>query len=123
MLSREALPGATIDGAQVPAGTQILFVNTFNHRDPEAHEFADRFAPEAWLEGGAASDWSFNHFSHGPQGCPGTGIAKFVGKAMIGTVLCSRDVRLAGTRLDPGTPLPHMLDHFGLKFSLSARDS
>jgi cytochrome P450 len=120
MLSREALPGATIDGAQVPAGTQILFVNTFNHRDPEAHEFADRFAPEAWLEGGAASDWSFNHFSHGPQGCPGAGLALFVGKAMVGRLLTECELTLTSPSLEPGK-LPHMLDYFGLKLALRQR--
>jgi hypothetical protein len=121
MLSRETLPGASLDGVEVPEGTQILIVNTFNHRDKEAHEFADRFAPEAWLDGGAGGDWLFNHFSHGPQGCPGAGLAKFVGKAMIGTMLRSADVRWISGELDPGKPLPHMLDFFGLKFQVSAR--
>ena len=28
-----------------------------------------------WSEGGAGEDWSFNFFSHGPQGCPGAGLS------------------------------------------------
>jgi hypothetical protein len=122
MLSREALAGASVGGVEVPEGTQILIVNTFSHRDNAAHEFADRFAPEAWLDGDAAEDWLFNHFSHGPQGCPGTGLAKFVGKAMLGTLLlAASEVRWTSGELDPGKPLPHMLDFFGLKFAVRPR--
>jgi cytochrome P450 len=105
------------DGVTVPEGTQVLIVNSFNHRDRTRFEWADRFAPDQWLEGGAAEEWSFNHFSHGPQGCPGTQLALLVGKSMIGSVL-GREVTLVEPRLDPAKPLPHSLDYFALKFSL-----
>jgi cytochrome P450 len=121
MLSRETVREVELDGAKVPSGTQLLIVNTFNHRDRAEHEFADRFAPEAWLDGDAAADWSFNHFSHGPQGCPGAGLALFVGQAMLANLLAQREVRLIEPKLDPGRPMPHMLDFFGLRFGLSPR--
>ena len=123
MLSRETTRELDWDGVTVPAGTQILIVNTFNHRDASVHEFADSFAPDEWVSGEAASDWSFNHFSHGPQGCPGTGLATFVGKAFIATLLRDHDVHLLGQALEPGKPLPHGLDYFGLKFELTPRSA
>ena len=121
MLSRVTAHETEWDGVTVPEGTQLLIVNTFNHRDREAVEFADRFAPEQWLSGEADSDWQFNHFSHGPQGCPGVGLSLLVGQAMLGTILGEHDVRLEQPSLDSGRPLPHMLDYFALKFELSPR--
>jgi cytochrome P450 len=117
MLSRVAVRDVDWDGVTVPAGTQLLIVNTFNHRDRDAVPFADRFEPEAWLSGEAAGDWQFNHFSHGPQGCPGAELALLVGKAMTVPVL-ARGVRLVEPHLDPEKPLPHSLDYFALKFEL-----
>ena len=117
MLSRIAVRDVDWDGVTVPAGTQLLIVNTFNHRDREAVPFANRFEPEAWLSGGARDDWQFNHFSHGPQGCPGAELALLVGKAMMAPVLARR-VRLLEPHLDPEKPLPPSLDYFGLKFEL-----
>jgi cytochrome P450 len=102
----------------VPAGTQLLIVNTFNHRDRDELEFADRFEPDAWLTGSAGEDWQFNHFSHGPQGCPGTALALLVGREMLAKVLRSRAVRLLEPKLDPAKPLPAMLDYFALRFEL-----
>ncbi len=121
MLSRELSSDVDWDGVKVTKGTQILIVNTFNHRDRDAHPFADRFAPDEWLSGGAADDWSFNHFSHGPQGCPGTGLALLVGKAMLGTVLRDHDLKPLGSALAPDKPMPHMLDFFSLRFELVPR--
>jgi cytochrome P450 len=118
MLARVTVEEIDWDGATVPAGTQVMLPNTFLHRDSEGHEFADRFAPEAWLEGDAAGDWSFNHFSHGPQGCPGTGLALLLGRQAIATVLAGRELRLESPRLDPERPLPHMLDFFGIRVGL-----
>jgi cytochrome P450 len=119
MLSRQVVHDVDWDGATIPAGKQLLIVNTFNHRDRDAVPFADRFDPDAWLSGDAADDWTFNHFSHGPQGCPGTALALFVGKAMLAALLAPiSEFRLLSPRLDPAKPLPHALDFFGLRFSL-----
>jgi cytochrome P450 len=119
MLSRVTAHEADWDGIRVPEGTQLLIVNTFNHRDRETVEFADRFDPDQWLSGDAGGDWQFNHFSHGPQGCPGTGLSLLVGQAMLGTVLREHVVRLQQPGLDPAERMPHMLDFFALKFELS----
>jgi hypothetical protein len=121
MLSRETVDDVDWDGVSVPAGSQIMIVNTFNHRDREAFEFADRFAPDEWLSGDAGDDWSFNHFSHGPQGCPGADLALLVGKAMLATVLRDRRVELLQPSLDAAKPMPKMLDFFELRFTLAPR--
>jgi len=121
MLSRETVRDVEWDGVSVPSGTQLLIVNTFNHRDREELAFADRFAPQEWISGSASDDWRFNHFSHGPQGCPGAGLAMFVGVRMLGTLLHERDVRLLSPELDPAQPMPHTLDFFGVKFALDRR--
>jgi cytochrome P450 len=93
LLSRETLVELNWNGAVVPAGTQILIFNTYFHRDGERLEYANRFAPEEWTEGHAAGDWRFNHFSHGPQGCPGANLSLLIGSAVLATLLTQREVR------------------------------
>ena len=119
MLARETVTDVDWDGESVPAGTQVLIVNSFLHRNPDTHEFADRFAPEEWIDGEAGDDWSFNHLSHGPQGCPGSGLALLLGRSMLAAVLADRQVELLEPKLDPSRPLPHMLDFFAVRFRLA----
>ena len=119
LLSRVTVEEAELGGAVVPAGTQVLWVNLFHHRDRERVEFADRFAPDAWTDGEAGGDWSFNHFSHGPQGCPGASLALLVGTAVVSEVLERRDVSLRAPHLAAGKPLPHMPDVFRTRVTLA----
>jgi cytochrome P450 len=119
MLSRETTRELDWDGVTVPANTQLVIVNSFSHRDRSRHEFADRFAPEAWIDGGAAEDWSFNHFSHGPQGCPGVALSLLVGRTMLETLLGERTVTLLAPDLQRSDSLPYSLDYFALRFGLA----
>jgi cytochrome P450 len=119
MLSRETTADTDWRGAVVPAGTQVLIPNTFLHRDRDRLDYADRFAPERWVSGEAAREWSFNHFSRGPQGCPGAGITKLIGKAVLARLLRDHRVELLSPRLDPARPLPHMVDYFGIRLRLT----
>jgi len=123
LLSRETVVDVAWDGAVVPAGTQVLIVNVFHHRDGERFDYADRFAPDAWTEGAAGQEWAFNHFSHGPQGCPGTNLALLIGSAVLAALLTARDPRLLSPPLDPARPLPHMLNVFGVRLALEPRDA
>jgi cytochrome P450 len=107
-------------GAKLPAGKQALIYNVFNHRNRERVAFADRFAPEEWVSGNAAQDWSFNFFSNGPQGCPGAGLAVILGQALLAQLLTSADVELTGARLDPGKRLPYSLDIYGIAVKVGA---
>jgi cytochrome P450 len=119
MLSRETTVDTDWRGATVPAGTQVLVPNTYLHRDRDRIDYADRFAPDRWLDGEAAEEWSFNHFSRGPQGCPGTGITLFIGKAVLAELLRDHRVELLAPKLDPAKPLPHMVDYFGIRVRLT----
>ena len=108
-------------GAVLPAGTQVLIYNVFNHRNRDRVEFADRFAPEEWVSGTAVGDWSFSFFSHGPQGCPGAGLSIFLGQAVLAPLLAETTPRLAGATLRPGRPLPYGLDLYGCSIRLDDR--
>ena len=105
-------------GAKLPAGSQVLIYNVFNHRNRDRIAYADRFAPEEWVSGDAAQDWSFNFFSNGPQGCPGAGLAIFLGQALIAQLLTRSDLELTGARLTPGKRLPYSLDIYSLALRL-----
>lgn len=120
MLSRVTLTETDWGGETVPAGTQVLIPNAFLHRDRERFAYADRFAPEQWLEGDAAEQWSFNHFSRGPQVCPGINLATLLGTTVLATVLHERPAELESPSLDPEQPLPHMLDPYSARIRVRA---
>lgn len=105
-------------GATLPAGKQVLIYNVFNHRNKHRIAYADTFSPGEWATGDAGSDWSYNFFSHGPQGCPGAGLSIFLGQALLAHLLnCGAPV-VDGTRLDPSKPLPHSFDLFGYRIGI-----
>jgi cytochrome P450 len=119
MLARETLTTLAWDGVRIDAGTQVLIVNSFHHRDRERlGERADRLSPEAWLDGDFGEDWGFNHLSHGPQGCPGANLALLIGAQSLVTLLAAGP-RLERPTLDPARPLPHMLNPYGVSFELA----
>jgi len=108
-------------GAVLSAGRQALIYNLFNHRNRDRIAYADRFAPEEWLTGSAAGDWSFNFFSNGPQGCPGAGLAVFLGQVLIAHLVTGSELELTGASLDPAGRLPYSLDIYGLTITLTPR--
>ena len=101
MLSRVSLAPTDWHGETVPAGTQFLILNPTRTATASACAYADRFAPEEWTEGDAGSYPGFNHFSRGPQGCPGTAISMLVARTAVGTVL-ERGIESALARPEPG---------------------
>ncbi|MGI8726234.1 MAG: cytochrome P450 [Solirubrobacterales bacterium] len=115
MLSRVTIAPIEWGGQRVEAGTQVVIVNTFNHRDPDGCPFADEFSPEEWTEGDAPESWRFNQLSHGPQGCPGAGLAKDIGVTALARILEQRELEGADPDLDLDAPLPHSLDFFSAK--------
>ncbi len=109
------------NGQKTPAGTPLLIHNLFNHRNRDRVVFADRFAPEAWSEGSAGDDWSFNFFSHGPQGCPGAGLSIFLGQAFLGRIVTQTTPALtSGPRLRRNQRLPYAFDVYPAEITLSA---
>lgn len=105
-------------GAVLPEGTQVLIYNVFNHRNRTRIPYADKFSPGEWVSGGAGDDWSYNFFSHGPQGCPGAGLSVFLGQAVLAHILAAGTPQVSGTRLDPSKALPHSLDLYGFSVGL-----
>ncbi len=107
-------------GQVVPAGTPYLIVNLFNHRNRERIPYADRFAPTVWVDGDAGDDWSFNFFSHGPQGCPGAGLAVWLGQAFLARLLAApNQLDVQGIDLSPGTSMPHSFDTGRVRIAVS----
>lgn len=121
MLSRETTEDVELRGETVPAGTQVLIVNTFSHRDRDRVDYADRFAPEKWMNGEASAFGGFNFFSRGPQVCPGTAIATGVGEALLAEMLDGYELEALSPRLDLGEALPHMVDFFGIRVGVEPR--
>jgi cytochrome P450 len=121
LFGRITTRAVTFPGGQVlPEGTQVLIYNVFNHRDPDRVPYADRFAPGEWASGDAAKSWSFNFFSHGPQGCPGAGMSVFLGQAFLAALLDRATPALISPTLKPGQPLPRGLDLFSIRVGLTA---
>jgi cytochrome P450 len=105
------------NGAVLPEGQQVLIYNVFNHRNRELIPYADRFAPGEWATGDAGKDWSFNFFSHGPQGCPGAGLSVLLGQAILAHLIDAGVTNVSGNRLNPAKSLPHGLDLFSFSVS------
>lgn len=119
MFARVTTRETQLRGVTVPAGTQVFIYNLGNHRNRDHVAFADRFAPDEWTTGTAAQNWSFNFFSNGPQGCPGAGLAVFLGTAVLARLLGHGTPWTNGKPLRDDAPLPHALDVFGLRISLT----
>lgn len=110
------------NGAVLPEGQQVLIYNVFNHRNRDRIRYADKFSPGEWVSGDAGDDWSYNFFSHGPQGCPGAGLAVFLGQAVLAHLIDAGATNCSGTRLNPGRPLPHSFDLYGFSVACSAAE-
>ena len=123
LFGRVTTRDVTFPGGEVlEAGSQVLIYNVFNHRNKKRVPYADRFAPGEWASGDASKNWLFNFFSNGPQGCPGAGLAVFLGQAYLAHLLAHWTPTLEGTSLNPGQPLPHTLDVYGFTIGLDSRD-
>jgi len=114
MLAREVTRETTLAGETVDEGTQVMILNTFNHRDRDQVPDADALAPERWSNGNR--DYCFNHLSNGTQGCPGGPLVLLLGRAVLARVLSEYELDLREPELDGGGSLPHMLDFFSIRF-------
>ena len=108
------------NGATLPADTQVLIHNLFNHRDRKRFDYADSFAPHEWSNGDAGDQWSFNFFSHGPQGCPGANLAMFLGTAVLAHLVARGTLQVTGTSVRAGKRLPYGMDLAPLRVSTAA---
>lgn len=92
MTVRDTGVATSIQGTPVPAGTRIILCMNSVHKDPELWGAdAGKFNPDRWLNGGegggkeeqefngnggAASNYAFLTFLHGPRSCIGMNFAR-----------------------------------------------
>jgi cytochrome P450 len=125
MVLRQTTAATTWETGVMPEGTGVLLFAPFFHRDDQRVPFADRFAPEVWIEEGreqqgvAPGEWAFIPFSDGPAVCPGRNLVLLVTSFMLATLTAGgHPVRLTEPeRLDP-TRLPGTLNNYSLRFRL-----
>jgi cytochrome P450 len=120
LLARETMCPVTLAGTSLDEGTQIMIVNTFNHRDADAIPDANRARPERWMNG-AERDPRFNHLSGGSQYCPGVPLVLLLGKAVLARMLERFSLELRAPALRASGDLPHMLDFYDIRFAVSRR--
>lgn len=115
MFGRRATAATTLGGVPIPAGTPLLVVNSFNHRDPASVPEPDAFRPLRRT----GVDYRFNQFSNGRQSCPGRDLAVFLAKSILAELLADcRFVEQARPGLADGEPMPVTLNHFLLRFAM-----
>jgi cytochrome P450 len=121
LIAREATRDTTLAGEKIDEGTQVMIVNTFNHRDTDAVADADLLKPERWETD--RRDYRFNHLSNGSQWCPGEPLVLLLGKGVLAQTLEAWDVTVVEPRLPAGSrePLPHMLDFYSLRLAVRRR--
>lgn len=116
---RETTEDVRWDGGVMPERTSIRIFVPYFHRDDESLPYADRFAPELWLDERGGSGWPLVPFSGGPGICPARDLVPMIASATIAALLASRRIGLKPpTRLNPDEPMPGTLDNFSLRFSL-----
>jgi cytochrome P450 len=118
LLTRETTRETELAGTRLAAGTQIMIVNTFVHRDREDVPDADLVVPERWEHPDPSR---YNHLSSGAQDCPGAPLVRLLGKAVLARVLASYDLTLRRPHLRPEQPMPASLDAFGIRFGVRPR--
>ncbi|WP_328810771.1 MULTISPECIES: cytochrome P450 [unclassified Rhodococcus (in: high G+C Gram-positive bacteria)] len=105
----------------VRAGTAFAILASGFHRDADALPFADRFAPDIWLDGTAEQYPQLVPFSAGPVVCPGQNLVLFTASSMLASILARSGVALTNPALAPSRPLPPTLNTYGVELSLEPR--
>ncbi|HEY0777947.1 MAG TPA: cytochrome P450 [Gemmatirosa sp.] len=134
MVLRQTTAETTWEAGVMPAGTGVLIFVPFFDRDDERLAYANRFAPELWLEGtapaghggravgeGPATAWPLVPFSAGPAACAGRNLVLLLSSTMLAALLRESVPRVVGRApLDAERPLPATLDNYTLRFALDA---
>ena len=95
-----------------------VVVSSFFHRDERSLSYADRFAPETWLDGRAEIEPGIMPFSAGPARCPGEDLVLLVATSILAELLRDRDWRLDSPQWNVGA-LPRTSDHTAIRLSLT----
>ncbi len=125
---RESTTATSWQGTQLPPNTLFVVFAPYFHREGDLVPFADRFAPEAWLDGRARDFPALVPFSAGPGRCPGENLVLLVTSTLLAELLREGEYRL----LAPGTlrsrthahdRLPATVDNFGLRFTFEPHEA
>lgn len=120
LILRESSAVTTWQNGTVPPNTTFVIFTPFFHRDDERLPYADRFAPDLWMDGQTAQSSPLIPFSEGPAICPGRYLVLLLSTAMLSALLHYSDVQLnTRGRLSSGDRLPGTLNHFRLRFELA----
>ncbi len=109
-------------GTIVPAGTRVLIPAAVFHRARRL-PYANRLAPEIWLDGSGDADWSLNLFSRGGAQCAGRNLALVLSTASLAELLRQVEFGLLRPKLSPGRPLPYTINPLATRFAVHRRPS
>jgi cytochrome P450 len=105
-------------GTTVPAGTRVLIPAAVFHR-ARSLPYANRLAPEIWLDGSGDADWSLNLFSRGGAQCAGRNLALVLATASLAELLREAEFGLLNPKLSPDRPLPYGINPLTTRFAVS----
>lgn len=120
LLLRQTSAATRWTSGAMPANTGVLIFTPYFHRDERQLSYAHRFAPDVWSSPRTSADWPLVPFSDGPAVCPAQNLV-----LMLTSMLLAELLRLdtfherVPVKLHTGAPMPSLLDHFTLRFSLS----
>jgi len=98
-----------------PAVGSFVVVSPYFHRH-RSLAYADRFAPETWLDGRAEVEPGIVPFGAGPARCPGEDLVLFVATSILAELLRDRDWRLDCPQWNVEA-LPRTSDHTAIRLS------
>ena len=81
-------------------------------------EYANRFAPEIWLDGSGDADTSLNLFSRGGAKCAGRNLALVLATASLAELLRQAEFQLLRPKLNPDRPLPYAINPLATRFAV-----
>jgi len=109
-------------GTVVPSGTRVLIPAAVFHRR-RTLPYANRFAPEIWLDGSGDADTSLNLFSRGGAQCAGRNLALVLVTATLAELLRHAEFELLRPKLSPDRPLPYAINPLATRFAVQKRPS
>ena len=109
-------------GTVVPSGTRVLIPAAVFHRR-RTLPYANRFAPEIWLDGSGDADTSLNLFSRGGAQCAGRNLALVLVTATLAELLRHAEFELLRPELSPDRPLPFGINPLATRFAVHGRPS
>jgi cytochrome P450 len=123
VILREARQETYWNDRTAPAGTEFAIVSSVFHRDDEALEFANRFAPEVWLDGRSDREWPLIPFSAGPAVCPGRNVVLLTTSAATSQTVAHYDLDVdpATRRVLTQPNLPATFDHTSVRLGFWPR--